>query len=70
MRANFHPEADDNFTGARSNRTGDTTLRDDYTTNALNPYVTRENNTVPLSVAADFRRDIAGVREQYGLCSP
>jgi RHS repeat-associated protein len=32
-----------------SNQTGVTGLRDDYTTNALNQYVTRENNTVPMS---------------------
>ncbi len=36
-----------------SNRTGNTTLRDDYTTNALNQYTTRENNTLPLSGTAE-----------------
>ncbi len=36
-----------------SNRTGVTALRDDYTTNALNQYVSRENNTVPGSRTAE-----------------
>jgi RHS repeat-associated protein len=36
-----------------SNRTGVTALRDDYTTNALNQYVSRENNTVPVSGTAE-----------------
>jgi YD repeat-containing protein len=36
-----------------SNRTGVESLRDDYTTNALNQYVTRENNTVPVSGTAE-----------------
>lgn len=35
-----------------SNRTGNSTLRENYTTNALNQYVTRENNTVPVSGTA------------------
>jgi RHS repeat-associated protein len=36
-----------------SNITGNTTLRDNYTTNALNQIVTRENNTVSVSGTAD-----------------
>ena len=35
-----------------SNRSGNATLRDDYTTNALNQYATRENNTLPVSGTA------------------
>ena len=56
-----------------SNRTGVTALRDDYTTNALNQYVTRENNTVPISGTAEPDTGGAGgvaVAVQGGTLSP
>jgi len=34
------------------NRTGTSSLRDEYTTNAANQYTTRENNTLPVSGTA------------------
>lgn len=42
-----------------ANRTGVTGLRDDYTANSLNQYVTRENNTVSISGTADASAVVA-----------
>ncbi len=42
-----------------ANRTGVISLRDDYTANSLNQYVTRENNTVSISGTADASAVVA-----------
>jgi hypothetical protein len=45
-----HEYVYDNIGNRRSsNRTGVSDLWDDYETNALNQYATRENNTIPVS---------------------
>lgn len=60
-----------------SNRTGMTALREAYTTNKLNQYVTRENNTVPVSGTANVDGGGAGgtavavqLRNGQGVLTP
>lgn len=54
-----HEYAYDNI-GSRqwSNQTGNSTLRDNYTANSLNQYVTRENNTLTVSGTADSTANV------------